>query len=82
MLRIKLHWHSRESDPRICATARANPQRNALVSSLRGFPRIGMQLHVNRLSCQLLCTGVFNAAEEAELCSQSENYGRSTDPLQ
>jgi hypothetical protein len=47
---------------------------------------MSMQLHVNRISYnrisyQLLCTGVFNAAEKAELCSPLDNYGRSADPF-
>jgi hypothetical protein len=42
-----------------------------------------MQLHVTSsffTSSPQNCTGVFNAAEEAEVCSGPENYGRNPDP--
>ena len=41
-----------------------------------------MQLHVTSSFYQLTqnCTGVFNAAAEAKLCSRPESYGRNPDP--
>jgi hypothetical protein len=42
-----------------------------------------MQLHVTSsffTSSPQNCTGAFNAAEEAKLCSRPENYGRNPDP--
>ena len=32
------------------------------------------------LSARQNCPGVFNAADEAEICSRLENYGRNPDP--
>jgi hypothetical protein len=79
----QMQWHSPESDPRICAKASLHSTGRRWFLSLRSFP--GMQHAAARhvvffTSSPQNCTGVFNAAEEAEVCSGPENYGRNPDP--
>src|SRR5260370_16354792 len=72
--------HPPESD-RASALRRANIQRDADgFCSLRSFLGMSMQpaRHIVFFITSLLnCPCVFNAADEAELCSRPENYGRN-----
>jgi hypothetical protein len=52
-------------------------------AALQSFPRMSMQpaRHIAFfMGSPQNCPGVSNAADEAEICSRPENYGRNPDP--